>query len=270
MKRYVVAALMSGLGSLSAQAADLAARPYVKAPVAPVAYLSWNKCYVGVSGGYTTTAGTRSTTISPNDADFLLSQTLGNVPTSQGSDPDGGIIGGTVGCNWQIGTMVLGGETDLSWTSQKSTSRTMLGAFDVVTANTSELQALGTVRGRLGFAMGPTLFYATGGLAYGYVKDSASIIPNAVGIGLGGAQLAGAQSEWRAGWTVGGGVEHLISPDWSVKAEYLYYDLGRSSLLVSSFAGTPESGTFSHRNDGHIIRVGINYQFGGGAVVAKY
>jgi hypothetical protein len=60
----------------------------------------------------------------------------------------------------------------------------------VTTTFTEELQALGTVRGRLGLATGPTLFYATGGLAYGYLKESASIIPGPAGILLGGAQQA--------------------------------------------------------------------------------
>jgi len=272
MKKYLLSTVFIGLSSFAAHAADLAARPYVKAPVAPVAYLGWNKCYVGVSGGYTTAGGSRTTSITPNDANLALSQTLGNVPTTLSSDPDGGLIGGTLGCNWQTGNIVLGGETDLSWMSQSVTTATTLGAFAVTTTYREELQAFGTARGRIGLAMGPTLFYATGGLAYGSLKQSASIIPGPLGVALGGAQLAGTSSEWRTGWTVGAGIEHMFSPDWSVKAEYLYYDLGRSSLLATTFAGGPlESGNFSHRNDGHIIRVGVNYQFGlGGGVVARY
>jgi outer membrane immunogenic protein len=269
MKRLLAFVAVAGLSSLSANAADLAARPYVKAPVAPVAYLSWNKCYVGVSGGYTV-AGRSASSITPNDPDFLLSQNLGNVPTSLPRDPDGGIVGGTVGCNWQTGSLVLGGETDLSYTSQRSSSSVTLGAFDVTTTYHEKLEALGTVRGRLGWSTGPTLFYATGGLAYGALKHDATIIPGPAGIALGGAQLSGSNNEWRAGWTVGAGVEHMFSPDWSLKAEYLYYDLGRSSLVLTTFAGTPnESGTISHRNDGHILRVGVNYHFGN-TIVAKY
>ena len=70
--------------------------------------------------------------------------------------------------------------------------------------------------------------------------------------------------------TVGAGIEHLISPNWSIKGEYLYFDLGNSSLLVTTFAGAPiESGSFNRRNDGHIVRASINYHFGG-PVIAKY
>jgi outer membrane immunogenic protein len=269
MKKTLLAAALVAVSSLSANAADLAAKPYYKAAVAPVAYLTWNKCYVGVSGGYITSAN-GGTSITPNDPDFLLSQTLGNVPTSLPSDPDGGIIGGTLGCNYQTGSLVLGGETDLSYTSLRNTSAVTLGGFGVTTTYHQEMQAFGTVRGRLGYAVGPTLFYATGGLAYGDLKESATIIPGPVGIGLGGSQLSGSRDEWRVGWTVGGGIEHMISENWSIKGEYLYYDLGRSSLVTTTFAGAPnESGTFSHHNNGHIIRAGINYQFGG-PIIAKY
>jgi outer membrane immunogenic protein len=269
MKKTLLAAAFVAASSLSANAADLAAKPYYKAAVAPVAYTVWNKCYIGISGGYITSANSR-TSITPNDPNLALSQALGNVPTSLSSDPDGGIIGGTVGCNYQTGNVVFGGETDLSYTSLRSTDAVTIGGFNVTTTYRQEMQAFGTVRGRLGYAVGPTLFYATGGLAYGDLKESATIIPGPAGIALGGAQLAGNRDQWRAGWTVGGGVEHMISDSWSVKAEYLYYDLGRSSVVATTFAGAPnESGTFSHRNQGHIIRAGINYQFGG-PVVAKY
>jgi outer membrane immunogenic protein len=264
MKKHLLAIAVLGMVPYSATAADLAARPVYKAAPASVPFVYWNKCYIGVSGGYITAGRDRTTTLTANDADLALSQVLGNVPYTLSSDPDGGIVGGTAGCNWNTGSIVLGGETDLSWTSQRATTATTLGAFAVATTYTEELQALGTVRGRLGFAAGPTLFYATGGLAYGYLKESASIIPGPAGILLGGAQLAGAQSQWRVGWTVGAGIEHMFSPNWSLKGEYLYYDLGRSSLLVTTFAGGPvtENGTFSHSNNGHIVRVGVNYHFG--------
>lgn len=260
MKIVALAAIIGGLLiSAPGHAADLAAKPYYKA-AAPVAYLPWNRCYVGASGGYIT-SDRGNTTITPNDADLLLSQTLGNVPTSLSADPDGGIIGGTLGCNYQTGSIVLGAETDLSYTSLRDTSSVVLGAFATTTRYSQEMEAFGTVRGRLGYAIGPTLLYATGGLAYGYVKTAADIFPGP--LGLGGAVLVGRQDEWRAGWTVGAGVEHMISQNWSIKAEYLYYDLGTSALTAVTVAGIPatESGTFRHDNTGHIIRAGINYQF---------
>jgi hypothetical protein len=116
MKKHLVAAAIIGFSSFSANAADLAVRPSYKAAAAPIPYLSWNKCYVGISGGYITSAGSRNVSIVANDVNLALSQTLGNVPTSLSSDPDGGIVGGQVGCNYQTGNLVLGGETDISYT----------------------------------------------------------------------------------------------------------------------------------------------------------
>jgi outer membrane immunogenic protein len=226
-------------------------------------------CYVGMTGGYIT-SGHRTTSIVANDADLALSQTLGNVPTSLSGAPAGGTVGGLIGCNYQTGNLVFGAESDLSYTSLNETDAVTLGAFAVTTTYHQEMRALGTVRGRIGYAFGPTLLYAAAGLAYGDLKEFASIIPGPAGVLLGGTQLAGARDQWRVGWTVGAGIEHLISPNWSIRGEYLYFDLGNSSLPVTTIAGAPiESGSFNRHNDGHIIRAGINYHFGG-PLIAKY
>jgi outer membrane immunogenic protein len=220
-------------------------------------------CYVGISGGYII-SGPRTTSIVANDADLALSQTLGNVPASLSGAPAGGTVGGVVGCNYPIGNLVLGAESDLSYSSLSKTDAVTLGEFAVTTSYHQELPAFGTVRGRIGYAFGPTLLYATAGLAYGDLKESASIIPGPAGVLLNGTQLYGARDQWRVGWTVGAGIEHLISPNWSIKGEYLYFDLGNSSLPVTTFAGAPiESGSFNRHNDGHIVRAGISYHFGG-------
>jgi outer membrane immunogenic protein len=226
-------------------------------------------CYVGISGGYIASAP-RTTSIVANDADLALSQTLGNVPYSFSGEPAGGTVGGLIGCNYQIGNLVLGAESDLSYTSLSETDAVTLGGFAVTTTYHQELRALGTVRGRIGYAFGPTLLYAAAGLAYGDLKEYASIIPGPAGILLNGTQLAGARDQWRVGWTVGAGIEHFISPNWSIKGEYLYFDLGNSSLPVTTIAGAPiESGSFNRQNDGHIVRAGINYHFGD-PVIARY
>jgi outer membrane immunogenic protein len=261
-KKSLVAVLAFGaIGAGQASAADLAAKPYFKAP--PIAYLPWNRCYVGVSGGYITSTDGR-TTITPNDPNLLISQTVGNVPTSLTSDPDGGIVGGTAGCNYQTGSTVLGVETDLSYTSLRSTSSVTQGFANVTTSYTHEMPVFGTLRGRLGYASGPTLFYGTAGLAYGDVKGSAFIAPPPALVARGAPVLAGSNDDWRIGWTVGAGIEHMISENWSVKGEYLYYDLGNSAVTALTISGAPsESGTFHHSNAGHIVRVGLNYQFGG-------
>jgi outer membrane immunogenic protein len=105
----------------------------------------------------------------------------------------------------------------------------------------------GTVRERFGYAAGPVLVYATGGLAYGEVSRSGNVAGQTNFV-LGGTvnTFAGSYSAStiKAGWTVGGGVEGQLAPNWSVKAEYLYVDLGSTTDTFSrSCSGTPSSGT---------------------------
>ena len=126
---------------------------------------------------------------------------------------------------------------------------------------------LGTVRGRLGFAVNNWMFYGTGGLAYADVRHTVTTSFAATG----GAVLTGTSDDTRFGWTAGAGFEWGFVPNWSLKAEYLYYDLGDTTVTgrTALFPAFTTSTTFE--NTGHIARVGINYRFGGaGAVVAKY
>ena len=129
------------------------------------------------------------------------------------------------------------------------------------------------VRGRIGLL--PTqqlLLYVTGGLAYGQTKASFNTtdvpfgcIPNAT------ICANGASSSVRAGWTVGAGAEAMLAPNWSVKAEYLYIDLGNRSLSVPAFTVPAIVFTTSTPFHEQIARVGLNYHFNwAGPVVAKY
>ncbi|MFM9162155.1 MAG: outer membrane protein, partial [Methylocystis sp.] len=131
------------------------------------------------------------------------------------------------------------------------------------------------------------LIYGTGGLAYGGVtfnRSTTSIESHSTDgenhwIALGNASYSNTQ----VGWTAGGGVEWMFMPNWSAKAEYLYYDLGNiSATSVSTL--TPLSGTnpttaqlfrsstYNSRIDGNLVRAGVNYHFNFAAapVVAKY
>ena len=144
------------------------------------------------------------------------------------------------------------------------------------------LDYLGTVRGRVGYLFTPSfLAYATGGLAYGTGNLSSPSprrrAPAAIiGSAFGGANASNSQ----VGWTVGGGLEWMFVNNWSVKFEYLYYDLGTVSLsapvqytnAVTGAAGLGASQTSAQFN-GHIVRAGVNYHFNWAApvpVVAKY
>jgi len=139
-----------------------------------------------------------------------------------------GVLGGVQGgYNWQTGQFVLGAETDLQLTS----------ADDTFAPYQFSNPWFGTLRGRVGWAFSNVLLYGTAGLAYGTGK----------------LKVAGlSESHTDLGWTVGGGIEVGLTPHWSAKVEYLYFDLGNQSYVLT---GTNNSLTAS------LLRFGINYRF---------
>jgi outer membrane immunogenic protein len=166
----------------------------------------------------------------------------------------GGLLGGALGYNWQQGRWVFGLEGDFSWASISGSSSVCGPATVTPHPCGTKLDALGTFRGRVGYAVGPTgsiLPFVTGGLAVGNVGGWDSLTP-AVG------------SSTLAGWTVGAGIEAMVAANWTVKFEYLHVDLG-SAQLFNVVPGVPE--TISYRSDD--VRVGVNYRWGG-PLIAKY
>jgi outer membrane immunogenic protein len=149
---------------------------------------------------------------------------------------------------------VFGVETDLSYADIKgSTIGTDPASGNcAVPANPnceSTIRALGTARGRLGLAWQNLLPYVTGGLAYANLHGAEGVT------GTGGSG-----SKWVPGWTIGAGLEGILAPNWSVKAEYLYVDLGRHEVFTDVFGGVPTPESL--RETAHIVRVGVNYRFG--------
>ena len=123
----------------------------------------------------------------------------------------GGFIGGTAGYNWQIGPWVLGIEGDFSWANIAGSSATCGSATVLPHGCGTTLQDFGTLRGRVGYPIGPSgtwMPYITGGLAVGEVQAWDALTP-------------ASGSAFRAGWTVGGGIEAAFAQNWSVKLEYL-------------------------------------------------
>lgn len=235
---------------------------------------------------------------------------------------DGFIGGGQIGYNYQWGqSFVIGFETDIQGTGIRGSSQTVGGATantgllgGIVNLNTtaiggSNVQAgvdwLGTVRGRVGYLWTPTMLaYVTGGLTYGgvYAKVTSSatntntatlVLPAPIGplsANISQSFIGGGQtSQINVGWNVGGGVEWLFMPSWSLKAEALYWNLGTLNVRTGSlspnvfgFSGLGQSlnwglagtnGIARVNYQGVIARVGVNYHFnfGGSApVLARY
>jgi outer membrane immunogenic protein len=233
MKRVLlIAAGLLALATAPGFAADLPvkARPPV-APVEPV--WNWNGFYLGVNGGF---GWARSEHVD------LLGVTSGTF------NQRGGLVGGTVGYNWQLGGAVLGFEGDLDWAHINGS--TACGAFN---SCFTDIRAFGTARARLGYAAGMWMPYITGGAAFADVR-------------AGQTAFGTTGDNWRTGWTIGGGLEVLFAPRWSAKVEYLYADFGGSAVSYTA----PGVVNVSEKNV-NIVRGGINYHFDwGGPVVARY
>ena len=267
MKTKLVA-LLGGALSLglvtSASAADMAVKARPMAPP-PVAIYNWTGFYIGAHVGGGWNEGDTSTVFLPSAAAF------GAAPFTVTHDHSGVMAGGQIGYNFQTNNVVFGVEADASWTDwgRTYTVGPLLSDVGVIIpgsfqTGTTDFDFFGTVRGRLGFAANNWLLYATGGLAYADIRHTVvtAFPPGALFTGASGDDL-------RAGWTVGAGAEWGFAPNWSLKAEYLYYDLGNTTVTQLDPLNPGFSVATTFENTGHIARLGINYRFGG-PLVARY
>lgn len=173
------------------------------------------------------------------------------------------------GYNWQRGNVVYGLESDIQYSTQETDRSCLLTCTPATSASyRQKLDWFGTFRGRIGYGVGPTLFYATGGLAYGEVKTR--VTENFAAFGINGTAKF---QDVRAGWTLGAGIETPLElldwfkpGQWSVKTEYLYIDLGSASNSYN-LSGIRHNLTTEETN--HIFRTGMNYHFDAPAT-AKY
>lgn len=247
MKRVLLATtILLSAASGWALAADLPAKAPIYAPPA----WSWSGFYLGaaVGGGW----GDYKNAASAFDVSVPL-------PTSA-SGILAGIYGGYNYMLWD--KLLIGLEADISYANIKG-SGDFNGKLDAVHGSIpwaaraeNELSYLGTVRGRVGYAFGRLLPYATGGLAYGNVKTS--------GVGVLGSSSINSSfavpfsgSSTQVGWAVGGGVEYAVTNNLLARVEYLYYDLGTADWIV------PNSGGVKVTTDanGNLVRAGVAYKF---------
>jgi outer membrane immunogenic protein len=209
MKKILLAALMAGVAS-SGMAADLPTR---KAPPAPQVYapppvFNWTGFYVGVNGGWGGGMG---------GGDF--------------SSPSAGLVGGTVGYNYQVGQFVGGLEGDWDWADLNKSGVNVLGPY------TNKVDSLATARARAGFAIDRALLFVTAGYA------GADVRTNVPGVF--------SSTDWRSGGAFGGGIEYAFTNNISAKAEYIYAPFESKSYV----AGTKSDLNLS------LVRAGLNYKF---------
>jgi outer membrane immunogenic protein len=280
---HVTSLLLASVGAIALAGTAFAADLPLRAP--PPVYVppafTWSGIYIGLTAGYA--QGFHN---SYTDEDPSL---IANTSASYNRQSQGFIGGGTLGINWQVGSLVYGLETDFSGLTNSKTEHRV---FDFGTAggfpteittdqNNARINFLGTVRGRLGLAVDRTLLYFTAGFAYAGVHNSNSFTtvfgpPTFVSDVESSSFSSGTT---RVGWVVGTGLEYALTPNWTLKGEALYANLGATSSLersFDSFTGAPLTffPSTAHFDTGvAIIRAGVNYKFDWltpAPVVAKY
>jgi outer membrane immunogenic protein len=246
----------------TASAADLPRKSVAPVFAATPAF-TWTGFYVGVNAGYTWAADKNAAIGAGLDPSGILPANfaLGRLPSSIALEAKGFLGGVQIGYNWQMpgSAFVLGVETDIQYSGAKKNATFRNVAAGTVYDASTKLEYFGTLRARLGFAVMPQfLIYATGGLAYGQVKDSGS-----GGFPGAGQFVTFSSSKTRVGYALGGGAEYALTRNVSVKAEYLYYDLGKTSGQTTPFTNyaPPTTLAVERKNTGHIARAGVNYRF---------
>jgi outer membrane immunogenic protein len=236
----------------AASAADLQVQaPFVAAP----APWSWTGFYVGVNAGGS--IGRNSTTQSESEGGE--SEILGPFNIS----PAGFVGGGQFGYNYQFSAnWVVGLEGDFQGTGQIDTACALVcgGVETQALSTTQKLKWFGTARVRFGYTNGDWLYYATGGVAGGEVNEAFSFnVPLATPLPI---SVATSTNHINPGWVAGAGIETHVWGGWTVKAEYLYMDLGNiaDSFNLAAF-GTPVVFTTTSHISDNIIRAGVNLKF---------
>ena len=293
MKNLLIGTVAAALVGIAAQAeaADLP----MKAPPSPVAAAySWTGFYIGGHVGY----GFEDPTVAfaPNDANVVLA--IACIAGSGFTCPPGpaafnrnGIFGGLqTGYNWQFNrSWLLGVETDFDWSNLKGQGTNPTFAFaggggGLQVANFvagEKVEWFGTLRARIGWLpVDSLLIYGTGGLAYGRIDRNVALNAASTALARSGFGylcefplplvvvnncFSGSSSQTLVGWTVGGGLEYAVMKNVSVKAEYLYVDLGRGNPVTvvaqNGFGATPSSFSATYSDVAfHTVRVGLNFR----------
>ena len=232
---------------------------------APECDFTWTGFYIGANGGYGFGNADTHFDPLPDPIGFGLD------PATVSPDPDGFIGGGQLGFSWQAGKwLVLGIETDFQGSDIEGHDQGpafaagVQFASDVLEAH-QRIQWFGSTRGRIGISPWCRwLFYGTGGVAYGDVDYSAnSNFGNAFQNGF---TYPVSFSETNVGWCAGGGLEYGIGRHWTVRVEYLYYDLGdedatQNQLIFGVPQGPPYYVHYNFETSGNIVRGGLNFKF---------
>ncbi|TKT73004.1 porin family protein [Afipia massiliensis] len=250
MRKLLTTAAFLAFAISSASAADMA--PRYKAPPPVVAPIwTWTGFYAGIHVGY-----------GWSDSSVVITQTgfPGLDVATLGSDSNGVVGGGQIGYNWQFApSWVLGIEGDISGTGIRTTNSAAVTVGGAPFPGLFHLQDrsvdwMASIRGRLGFTWDRWMIYGTGGGAWADINYRNHLV-------VGGAFNPLDVSRTQSGWVAGGGVEYAVSNNWTVRAEYLYYDFGDETIINLSPIVAGGANNARWDNQFHVVRAGVNYKF---------
>jgi outer membrane immunogenic protein len=248
----VVGLVAFGAAAPAAVAADLAARPYTKAPAMVSAIYDWSGFYIGANGG-----GAAS-----RNCWDVNSTAIGGVVAPafrEGChDATGAVAGGQLGYRWQSANFVFGVEAQGDWADLKGSNGSAFFAPLGSVTNQSRIGALGLFTGQVGYAWNNVLWYVKGGAA---VTDDRYK-------GLVGGGVVDQANATRWGGTVGTGIEVGFAQNWSVGLEYDHLFMGNHNVTFTAPGGA-FTRTDNIRQDVDMGTVRVNYRWGG-PVVGKY
>jgi outer membrane immunogenic protein len=253
MRRF--AGIGAGLLSIAvlagaANAADLPARVYTKAPAIAAPVYSWAGFYIGVNGGGASSHECYTITSSAGVPVF---------PNSEGChDATGALLGGQIGYRWQVTSWVFGLEAQGDWADLKGSNSSLTAIIPYM--NQTKIDAIGLFTGQVGYAWNNVLLYVKGGAAvtdnqYSSFFTATNVVFNQA-------------SETRWGGAVGAGIEFGFAPNWSLGVEYDHLFMGTDSVAFTGINAVTRADNISQDVDMVVGR--LNFRFGGGPLFANY
>lgn len=229
------AALVMLLPLSSAFGADLAPRRPVVVPPAPEATFSWSGVYGGLQVGYARNF---------DHAVETFTATGGSTGLVYDFAQYGGTFGAKVGANYQYGMLVTGLEADIDVGDVKG------GFVDAPIGSGSDtIKMQGSVRARLGLAYDRVFVYGTGGLAFAQIESRYTFLPTSTNEYF---------KDMRTGWTVGGGIDFALTPNWVIGADYRHSDYGKiDHVSTVAFPGL----TGIHQQTSDVFHLSASYKY---------
>lgn len=225
-----ISIILSSFGSASA--ADLFSD---KSVATDKSSWGWTGAYVGLSVGY-----------GWGDSEHVYDRDDGAHDYPVSNDPDGYLVGFTLGYNYLLSNNILIGiEGDIGFMDVDADDKKDL--WDGHIWKSQFGGTWGTLRGRLGYAWNRALIYGTAGLAFmetdQIVLGDADATQNTYDDGV------------HTGWVVGGGLEYQFTDRITGKVEYLYMNFDE----YDGYTNNAEH--YSFDNTLELVRIGVNYRF---------